>query len=75
MWNLYGKYHIPWDAGNGGSLGSYLVKNDVFNQKGWKQADKNSSGSQSCEPFYLASPEKIEVKVFYRQTDRQATIL
>ena len=38
---------------NGASLGSYLVKKWLFSQKRWKQADKNNSGSQACEPFLI----------------------
>ena len=33
------------------SLGSYLIKNEFFSQKGWKQADQNSSGSQTYKPL------------------------
>ena len=44
-------WQISYPAANSASLGSYFIKNWLFCQRGWKQADKNSPGSQTCEPF------------------------
>ena len=70
---------------NGVSPGNCLVKNWLFCQKGWKQADKHSPGSKTCEPFLKWIPNFFWPILFCqsgdnwcqnlsetdRQTDRQ----